>query len=99
MRNKIKYSELILVGGIPVFVVTLFSIKVTHNFGDDIFFIQKILAGYGLVCCLVMFVWMFANLVSRRECEKRVQWVIFFLFFGFIAAMIYYFVSYKKLNQ
>lgn len=57
-----------------------------------------------MIALLVMWVWMLIDVIKRPEEQfeggmSKVVWIVLMVFFSYIAAIIYYFMIYKKLGK
>ncbi|MCD6367562.1 MAG: PLDc N-terminal domain-containing protein [Candidatus Aenigmarchaeota archaeon] len=60
------------------------------------FFIVTIII---LIGSLILWIWMFIDLLRRKKFEDKTVWVLVFLFLGVFGAILYYFMVYRKLGK
>ena len=52
-----------------------------------------------LIGSLIFWIWMFIDLLKRKNFEDKTVWVLVFLFIGIFGAILYFFMVYKKLGK
>ena len=96
INKKNNLIEKVILTGVIVFFISLLGRNVTNNLGMKLSFIQEVFLGCGLISCFSLYVWMFLDSIKNKDLNNKIIWVLFILFCNIFAAILYYFVIFRK---